>query len=90
MSVKPSVNNEDKQEKKEYGTAVSLSTGLSFGFILGLLLGNLGMGLSLGLGMGGLVNAVREHREGRQGSQPAIAIWVLALLIVISLWIWTG
>lgn len=90
MSEKQSAQNENTQKENEYGTALSLSTGMSFGFILGLLLGNLGMGLSLGLGIGGLATAIREHRQGRKGSQPAIAIWILALVIVLGLWIWMG
>ena len=82
-------NSEQKQALK-YGSSIFPGLGLSFGFIMGLLIDNLGMGLSLGLGIGGLANAIREHRLGEKGSEPAIAIWVLALVVVIGLWIWTG
>lgn len=80
----------EEKQGSQYRTAINAGMGLSFGFILGLLMGNLGMGLSLGLGLGGLANAIREHRLGEKGSEPAIAIWVLALVVVIGLWIWTG
>lgn len=89
MSTKNSMQTDSNPEKSKYFPALSLSTGLSLGFILGLLLDNLGMGLSAGLGLGGLVSAIQEHRRGEQGSQTAIAIWLLALVVVLGLWIWT-
>lgn len=90
MSTKQSKQPDSNLKDSEFLPAINLGTGISLGFILGLLLGNIGMGLSLGLGTGGLVNAIREKRRGEKGSQPAIAIWVLALVVVIGLWIWTG
>jgi hypothetical protein len=82
--------NSERTQAVKYGSSIFPGLGLSFGFILGLLIDNLGMGLSLGLGIGGLANAIREHRLGEKGSEPAIAIWVLALAVVIGLWIWIG
>ncbi len=90
MSTEQTRQNKSNSKETDFLPAINLGTGISFGFILGLLLGNIGMGLSFGLGIGGLVNAIREKRRGEKGSQPAIAIWVLALVIVIGLWIWTG
>lgn len=81
-------NQKTQAEKADYGSATNAGLGLSFGFMLGIMLNNIGMGLSLGLGLGGLANAIREHRSGKKGSSMAIAIWGLALVVVIGLWIW--
>lgn len=81
---------QEHSPRANYSSSVYPGLGITFGFFLGLLIDNLGMGLSLGLCIGGLVNAVREYSQGREGSKPAIAIYVLGLAVAIGIWIWIG
>lgn len=77
-----------QSQKAGYRSAINVGLALPFGFLLGLMLDNVGIGLSLGLGIGGLANAIQEHRSGEEGGAMAIAIWILALAVVIGLWVW--